>query len=357
MRLEEIAERLDCELRGDPDTEISRVWPIENAGRGDISFVANPRYARYLTETAASALIVARDQIDVAIPTLRTHDPYLAFAHALRLFYEPPPRVPGIHPSAVIASGTEVGHGAAVGPHVVIESDVRIGAGATIGSGVAIYRGAVIGDRFTAHANAVVRERVRIGHDVTIHAGAIVGSDGFGYVPIDAGTLEKVVQVGTVVIGDDVEIGANATIDRATVGETRIGSGVKIDNLVQIGHGCEIGEHTVVAAQAGLAGSTVVGAWVQVGGQAGTAGHMKIGDTSRVAGRAGVTRDIKPGSVVGGFPAVPIQQWRRAAVLWSRIGELFRRVRRLENTATRGHARARADRVGTDEDNSTGPGS
>ncbi len=354
MRLEEIAERLGCELRGAPDTEISRVWPIESAGRGDLSFVANPRYARYLAETGASALIVAHDQAEVAIPTLRTDDPYLAFSRALRLFYQPPPRVPGIHPSAVIASGSLVGEGAAIGPHTVIESGVRIGVGATIGSGVAIYHGAVIGDRFTAHANAVVRESVRIGNGVTLHAGAIIGSDGFGYVPIDAGKLEKVVQSGTVVIGDDVEIGANATIDRATVGETRIGAGVKIDNLVQVGHGCEIGENTLIAAQAGLAGSTVIGAWVQLGGQAGTAGHMKIGDSSLVAGRAGVTGDIEPGSVVGGFPAVPIQQWRRAAVLWSRVGELFRRVRKLENAGSENLGAAAAGRAGGREDSSGG---
>ncbi len=336
MKLREIAEALDCRLVGDPDTEIARVWPIESAGSGDLSFVANPRYARYLESCAASALIVADDQVDVSVPTLRTSDPYLAFGRAVRLFYTPPPRVAGVHPSAVIAASAVVGRGASIAAHACIGEEVRIGADATIGPCAAIYHGTVIGDRFTAHANTTVREWVTIGDDVTLHPGAVIGADGFGYVPEPSGRLEKLIQAGTVILGDEVEVGTNSTIDRATVGETRIGKGVKIDNLVQIGHGCEIGEYTVIAAQTGLAGSTKIGSWVQMGGQSGTAGHNTVGDLSRVAGRAGVTGDVEPGSVVGGFPAVPVQQWRRAAVLTTRLGELFRRVRRLESRLEEG---------------------
>lgn len=330
MRLQDIATALDCELQGDPAIEISRVWPIETAAHGDLSFVANPRYARFASTTGASALIVALDMRELPIPTLRCREPYLAFARALQLFHSPPPRTPGVHPTAVIADSARIGTGAAIGPHVVIGDLVKIGNEATIGAGVTIGYGTTIGDRFTAHAGVRVREWVVIGNAVVLHSGAVIGSDGFGYVPSPAGGLEKLIQAGTVVICDDVEIGANATVDRATVGETRIGRGAKIDNLVQIGHGCEIGEHTVVAAQTGLAGSTQVGSWVQLGGQVGTSGHLRIGDGCRVAGRSGVTGDVEAGAVVAGFPAVAAAQWRRSAALVPRLGELFRRLRRLE---------------------------
>ncbi len=343
MRLDEIARALDCELRGAPDTEIVRVWPIETAAAGDLSFVANPRYRRYLSTTQASALIVAPDLDDLDVPTLRTTEPYLAFARALRLFYVAPPRQEGIHATAVIAGDAQIGAGASIGPHAVVEGGVRIGTDATIASGVTICHGAVIGDRFTAYPRVTVREAVRIGNDVILHAGAVIGSDGFGYVPSAAGVLEKIVQGGTVILGDEVEVGANATIDRATVGATVVGRGSKIDNLVQIGHGCEIGEFSVLAAQTGLAGSTRVGSWVQMGGQTGTTGHLTIGDLSRLAARTGVVSDIAPGSVVGGYPAVPIEAWRRSRVLLNKLGDVLRRLRRLEKA------------LGADEDSAPSP--
>ena len=335
MRLEEIARQLDCELRGNPDIEINRVWPIETAVAGDLSFVANPRYVRYLDTTSAAAVIVATDQKEVDLPTLRTDEPYLAFARALRLFYTAPPRQEGVHPTAVIAPSARIGEGAAIGPHVVVEDEVVIGNGATLGPRVTINYGAEIGDDFVAYAGVTVREWVRIGNNVCLHAGVVIGSDGFGYVPVAAGRLEKLIQAGTVVLGDDVEVGANTTIDRATVGETRIGDGAKIDNLVQIGHGCDVGDHSVLAAQTGLGGSTRVGSWVQIGGQAGAAGHLSIGDASQVGGKCGVTGDIEAGSVVSGFPAQPISVWRRSATLLPRLPELFRRLRRLEKALTK----------------------
>lgn len=332
MRLDEIARALGCELRGDPATAIVRLWPIDSAGPGDLAFVANPRYLRFLESTGASAVILADSAPEIALPTLRSAAPYRTFAAALRLFYDPPPRHSGVHPTAVVAATATIGADASIGPHVVVEDAVVIGSGATLGPGVTIGYGCVIGDGFKAHARATVREWVRIGNRVTLHAGAVVGSDGFGYVPGD-GRLEKLIQAGTVVVGDDVEIGANATIDRATIGETRIGNGVKIDNLVQVGHGCTIGDHTVIAAQTGLGGSTRIGSWVRMGGQSASAGHLRVGDGGQVAARGAAAGDIAPGAVVAGVPAIPIEQWRRGVAVFSQLGDLLRRVRRLERAA------------------------
>ncbi len=336
MRLGEIAAALACELRGDADIEIARLWPIESAEAGDLCFVANPNYVRYLADTQASAVIVATDMEELEVATLRAEDPYVAFAQALELFDQAAPSAAGIHPSAVVDPSARLGAEAAIGPHVVVQAGATIGRQARLGAGTVIGADAAIGDRFVSHANAVVRERVRIGDDVTLHSGAVIGSDGFGYVPLPQGELRKLRQIGTVVLGNGVEVGANATIDRATIGETRVGNGVKIDNLVQIGHGCQIGDNTVIAAQSGLAGSTRIGSWVQMGGQTGTAGHMSIGDASRVAGRAGVTGDVEAGSVVAGFPAQPIARWRRTVAILARLEDLWKRVRRLERRGRRG---------------------
>ncbi len=351
MRLGEIAKALNCELRGAPDTDIARVWPIETATAGDLSFIGNARYARFLRTTRASALILAPEMDDIDLPTLRTSEPHLAFARALRLFYQPPPRPEGVHETAVIAPSAKIGPGAAIGPHVVVEDDVEIGSEATLRAGTVIGHATVIGDRFTSFPSVIIREGVRIGNDVVIHAGAVIGSDGFGYIPTAAGKLEKVVQTGTVVIEDEVEIGANATIDRATVGETRIGRGVKIDNMVQVAHGCEIGEHSVLAAQCGLSGSSRLGSWVQLGGQVGTAGHQVIGDLARVAAKSGVSGDVSPGAVVGGIPAVPIEKWRRGSAGFLRLGDILRRLRRLEKL----NGLLASSKAGAPADESEGP--
>jgi len=329
MQLAELAELLGCELRGDGHLEITRAAPIESAGPGDLTFVANPRYLRFVPESKASAVIVALDAPDTPIASLRTADPYAAFAKAVEHFYEPVPFPAGIHPTASIAPDAQIGAGACIGAFVVIGAGVRIGADARIAPHVVIYPHVRIGDRFLAHAHVTVRERVRIGSDVVLHSGAVIGSDGFGYVPSDGG-VRRLLQAGDVVLEDEVEVGANATVDRAMVGSTILRRGVKLDNLVMVAHGCEIGPYSMIAAQSGLSGSTRVGAWVRMGGQVGAAGHLTIGDGAQIAAQSGINNSVPAGRTVGGYPAVDIALWRRMMAAGARLPDLFKRVRRLE---------------------------
>ena len=330
MKLQEIAQRLGCELRGDGQIDIHGVAPIEDAGPGTLSFVANPRYRPFLSTTRAAAVIVAPTEADLPVPTLRAADPYLAFAQAIELFYVPPPRQTGVHATAAIAPTAQVGRDAAIGPYAVIGDGVVVGDRARIDAHVVLYPEVRIGDDFRAYAHVVVRERVAIGHRVILHSGCVIGSDGFGYVLGADGRARKIVQAGTVVIEDDVEIGANTTIDRAAVGATVLRRGAKLDNLVMVAHGCTVGEGAALAAQVGLSGSTHVGRYVRLGGQVGTAGHLTIGDGAQVAAQSGVPNDVPAGTVVGGYPAVEIHQWRRMMAALPRLSDLLRRVRRLE---------------------------
>ena len=338
MQLAELAKLLGCELRGDGSLEIVRAAPIESAGRGDITFVANPRYMRFLETLAASAVILPVDAPDVAVPSLRSADPYLAFAKAVEHFYRPVPLPAGIHPTAQIATSAQIGSGAAIGAYAVIGDNVRIGADARIAPHVVIYPEVVIGDRFLAHAHVTVRERVRIGSDVILHSGAVIGSDGFGYVPADGG-IRRLLQAGDVIIEDEVEVGANTTVDRAMVGSTVLRRGVKLDNLVMVAHGCEIGDYSMLAGQSGLSGSTRLGKWVRMGGQVGSAGHLSVGDGAQVAAQSGLHNSVPAGVTVGGSPAVDVGLWRRIMAATARLPELFRRVRRIEQHL--GLARAR----------------
>ena len=330
MELRELARALRCALRGDGSVEIVGVASIEDAPPGTLTFLADRRLAASLGTTRAAAVILPPDAADVAIPSLRTPHPYLAFVAAVELFHPPAPRPePAVHPTAVVASSAVVGPGAWIGAHVVVGERVRIGRDATLHPNVTIYPDAEIGDGFTAHAGVVVRERVRIGDRVVLHAGAVIGSEGFGHLPLPD-RIRRIPHVGTVVIEDDVDIGANTTVDRAPLAATVIARGTKIDNLVMVAHGCRIGPECLIAAQVGLAGSTTLGRRVMVGGQVGFAGHLTVGDGAQVAAQSGVAGDVPAGSVYGGYPATDVRVWRRVSGAVARLPALLRRVRRLE---------------------------
>jgi UDP-3-O-[3-hydroxymyristoyl] glucosamine N-acyltransferase len=330
MKLGELARQIGCTLEGDPAIEVVGPAPIEEAGAGEVTFVANPRYRSKLQNLRAAAVIVAPGIDAPGVAVLRSEEPYAAFVRLLELFHHPYRPAAGIHPTAQIAPSAQIGPRAAIGAYAVVAEEVAIGADARLDPHVVIYPRVTIGDRFVAHSGAVVREGVTIGDEVKLQAGAVVGSDGFGYLPGAGGDARSIPQTGTVVLEDGVEIGANATIDRAAVGVTRIRRGTKIDNLVQVGHGCDVGPGAFLAAQVGLSGSTRVGAGAQLGGQVGVAGHLTIGAGARVAAQSGIPNDVAPGAVVAGYPAVEIRTWRRAVAAWAQLPEVVRRLRRLE---------------------------
>jgi UDP-3-O-[3-hydroxymyristoyl] glucosamine N-acyltransferase len=329
MTLGEIATALGATLEnGDPVTEITGVAGIEEASSGQITFVANPKYAATAKTTTASAIIVSEDFPAVTCALLRSKNPYLCFARAIDLFYQPPRYAPGIHPTAVIAPTASVGSDAHIGSYVVIEEGATIGDHAVLLPHVVIYRNARIGNNFFAHAHAIVREDCVLGDNVMLQNGAVVGSDGFGFAR-DGDHWEKITQSGPAVLESDVEVQANACIDRASVGETRIARGVKIDNLAQVGHGSAVGEHTLLCAQVGLAGSTVVGKNVIIAGQAGVAGHCQVGDNVVITAQSGTHGDIANGSMVSGSPAFDHKQWLRAVNAFAKLPELAKAVREL----------------------------
>jgi UDP-3-O-[3-hydroxymyristoyl] glucosamine N-acyltransferase len=258
---------------------------------------------------------------------LRSRNPYLTFAQSIELFYQPPPYAPGIHPTAVIHPSAKIGANSHIGPYVVVDRDVTIGGHATLLAHVVIYAGARIGKNFLAHAHSVVREHCRLGDNVILQNGAIVGADGFGFAKDNAGQWHKIVQSGPAVLGDNVEVQANACIDRASVGETRIADGAKIDNLVQVGHGSSVGENTLLCSQAGLAGSTEVGKNVILAGQVGVAGHCKIGDGVIATAQTGIPNDVPAGAVVSGYPAIDNKLWLRCSAAFHRLPELMKAMR------------------------------
>lgn len=330
MKLREIAEKLGCELVGDGEIEILRVAGIDDAGQGDLTFVANPKYISRIKRTRASAIILGRDHPEAPIPSLRTDNPYLAFARAIELFYAPPAQPRGIHPTALISPRARIGSNPSIGAYAVIGDDAAIGDNVTIYPHVVIYPGAVIGNDCLFHAGVIIREFVRIGHRVIVQNGAVIGGDGFGFAKKEDGSYHKIVQSGTVIIEDDVEIGANTTIDRATVGATVIKRGAKIDNLVQIGHGCRVGENSLLAAQVGLAGSTTVGRSCMLAGQVGAAGHLTIGDNVVATAQTGIPSSVDSNMVVSGYPAMDNLTWRKISAALPRLPELIKKVRALE---------------------------
>jgi UDP-3-O-[3-hydroxymyristoyl] glucosamine N-acyltransferase len=323
VKLSAISTQLGTRLEnGSPDLEITGVAGIEGAGPGQLTFLSNAKYSRLARTTKASAVIVAEDFPALNTAMLRSKNPYLAFAHALELFYRPPQYAPGIHPTAVIHPSVQLGSGAHVGPYVVIQEDVRIGAYAVLLAHAVMYRGARIGDNFLAHSHAIVREFCQIGNNVVLQNGVVVGGDGFGFAKDDRGQWHKIVQSGPAVIEDDVEIQSNACIDRASVGETRIARGTKIDNLTQVGHGSKVGEDTLLCAQVGLAGSTEVGNHVILAGQVGVAGHCKVGDGVIATAQSGIPNDVAARAVVSGYPAIDNKLWLRCVALFNRLPEM-----------------------------------
>jgi UDP-3-O-[3-hydroxymyristoyl] glucosamine N-acyltransferase len=329
MKLAEIASALGATLENaDPDAEITGVAGIEEAGPGQITFVANPKYAAAAKTTAAAAVIVAEDFPAISTGMLRSKNPYLAFARAISLFYQSPLYEAGVHPTAVIAPTARIGKQAHVAAYVVIDEDVEIGDDAVLLPHVVIYRGARIGKHFFAHAHAVVREHCILGDNVILQNGAIVGCDGFGFAR-DGDHWEKITQSGPAVLDSDIEVQANSCVDRASIGETRIGRGVKIDNLVQVGHGSAVAEHTLLCSQVGLAGSTRVGKNVILAGQVGVAGHCNIGDGVVVTAQSGTHGDIPAGTMVSGSPAFDHKEWLRAVGIFNRLPELAKAVRAI----------------------------
>jgi len=330
MKLGELASRLGAELRGDAELEITGVKGIEDAGPDEVTFVANPRYAGLARTTRAAAVLVEPEFPEIATGTLRIKNPYHAFSRALALFYQPPAYPPGIHPTAVIDPTARIGEGAHIGAYVVLGPHVSIGPHATLLPHVVIYPNVRVGSHLFAHAHAVIREGCVLGDHVTLENGAIIGADGFGFARNDLGHWEKIPQSGPVRLGDRVDVQANACVDRATVGETRIADGAKIDNLVQVGHGSTVGENTLLCAQVGLAGSSVIGNNAILAGQAGVAGHCTLGDGVILTAQSAVSHDVPAGKMISGSPGFDNRIWLRAVAIFQRLPELLRRLDRLE---------------------------
>ncbi len=332
MKLSKIAAGIGARLEG-ADQEITGVAGIEEAGPGQLTFVANPKYAAAARTTRASAVIVSDDFPALTTATLRCGNPYLAFAKALELFYHPPRYPVGIHSTAVVHPSAQIGKHASIAPYVVVDEDVVIGDHCVLLSHVVIYRGARIGHHFFAHAHAVVREFCQLGDNVVLQNGAVIGGDGFGFARDAAGHWQKIVQSGPAILEDDVEVQVNACVDRASVGETRVRRGAKIDNLAQVGHASEVGENTLLCAQVGLAGSTVVGNNVILAGQVGVAGHCKLGDGVIATAQSGIPNDVEPGKTVSGYPAIDNKQWLRCVAVFNKLPELAKALRAAGRTS------------------------
>jgi UDP-3-O-[3-hydroxymyristoyl] glucosamine N-acyltransferase len=334
LRLAELAVRFGCELRGDPDTLIERVAPLHAAAAGGLAFLANPKYRKYLRTTGASAVVLdAASAADCPVAALVARNPYATYARIAQLLYPAPGFLPGRHPTAVVEAGASVDATAWVGAHAYVGSGALIGPRAFVGPGSVLLAGVQLGTDTRLVARVTLGERVRVGSRCILHPGAVIGADGFGHAP-DAGAYVKVPQVGSVVLGDDVEVGANSTIDRGAIGDTEIGEGVKIDNLVQIGHNCRIGAHTVIAGCTGISGSATIGRRCMIGGMVGIAGHLEICDDVVLTGRSTVTGSIRqPGMYSSSLPIDEVRRFRRNAARFSQLDDMARRLKRLEGAA------------------------
>jgi UDP-3-O-[3-hydroxymyristoyl] glucosamine N-acyltransferase len=319
------------ELSGNPDQMVTGLAGMREATPNDISFLASPKYQAAVKATRACVLIVARDlTVDFDGVIIRVDNPSEAFAELVRQVAPPPITfAPGIHPTAVVASTARLGKDVSVQPHAVIEDRVVIGDRTVIGAGTYIGHESRVGAGCRFYANVSLRERTMIGDRVILHSGVVLGADGFGYEQVN-GTHKKIPQVGNVEIGDDVEIGANSAIDRGRFGRTRVGKGTKIDNLVQIGHNCVIGEHCIICGLVGIAGSTIIGDHVTLAGQVGVAGHLTIGNKSIIMAQAGVTKDVPAGSIMLGAPAVPHKEFKRINAAIQRLPEILAKFHDLK---------------------------
>jgi UDP-3-O-[3-hydroxymyristoyl] glucosamine N-acyltransferase len=327
--LGQLAAALGAVLEGDAGRVVTGVAPLETAGPDDIAFVSDARHRRAAEASRAGAFVVPEDFGALSAPLLRCRSPRQALIDLLGLFHPPEPPVPGIHPTAVVADSARVDPTAAVGALSVVEAGARVGARARLHPLVYVGPGAEVGEDAVLHPHVVLREGVRVGRRVIVHAGAVIGADGFGYA-WDGTAHRKIPQVGGVLIEDDVEIGANTTIDRATLGQTVVGRGTKIDNLVMVAHNVEIGEHCILAAQAGIAGSARLGRGVILLGQAGVADHVTIGDGAALGAQSGVSQDVAPGEKLFGTWARPLVEARRIWIAQARLPDLVRRVQALE---------------------------
>ena len=339
IRLGDLATRLGCQLEGDPGLEITGVAGIERAGPTELTFLANPKYAPKVKHTRAGAILVKQalkgSEGQPQPASLISANPYHDFARALELFYQPPRLKSGIHPQASIAPSARIGEGAAIGAFAVVGEHVEIGKNAVLHPHVVIYEGAHIGDDFYAHSHAVVREYCRIGNRVILQNGVVVGSDGFGFAKTRQGTHFKIVQSGITVIEDDVEVQSLTSVDRASVGETRVKRGAKIDSLVQVGHGCVVGEDNIICAQTGLAGGSILERNVLLAGQVGISGHLTIHDNAVIYAQSGIGGDVPTGAVMSGSPAFEAREWLRAITAFPKLPEILKTVRQLEQRLER----------------------
>lgn len=329
MKLSDLAAALGCEVTGDSAVDITGLAGLEQAGPGHLTFLANTKYAPKVRSTRASAILVS-EVVEGPIASVVSTNPYLDFARALEFFYTPPRLAPGVHPTAAIAATAEIGDGASIGAFVSVGERVTIGRNAVIHPHVVIYDGVTIGDDFLAHSHAVVRELCRLGNRVTLQNGAVIGGDGYGFAKRADGTHHKIVQSGTAVLEDDVEVQSLTSVDRATIGETRIKRGAKIDSLVQIGHACTVGEDNIICAQVGLAGSTVLERNVLLAGQAGSSGHLTVHDGAIVYAQSGIGHDVPAGARISGSPAFAASEWLRAITAFQKLHEMQRTIRDLK---------------------------
>lgn len=339
MKLTEVAGIVHGKVEGNGDLEIERLSKIEEAGAGDITFLANPKYAKYLATTSASAVLVTRESVpgELAlraspIHLVRVDNPYLAFLKLIEVFYpSPEPLARGIHPTAVVADTATLGHGVAIGAHVHVGKRCKVGDNVALHPGVVLYDDVEIGSDSLLYANVTVRDRCRVGKRAIVHSGTVIGSDGFGFAPKQDGTYEKIPQRGIVVVEDDVEIGANCAIDRATIGETRIKRGVKLDNLIQVAHNVVISEDTVIAAQTGISGSTKIGKNCMIGGQVGFVGHIQIADRTTIGAQSGISKSLpEPGKTYFGYPAKELHQALRMEGALRQLPEVLVEIRDLK---------------------------